>query len=62
MKYMTKNNLKKVTEMFVAKDYDYITAEDMAITCFVAAQQFGEDVLDVVKWIEYTYKPRIVKQ
>ena len=62
MKYMTKKNIEKVTNMIMEKGYDHITAENMAINCFCMAQQFGESVDDCVRTIESTYKPMVVTQ
>ena len=62
MKYMTKKNIEKVTNMIMEKGYDHITAENMAINCFCIAQQFGESVEDCVRTIESTYKPMVVTQ
>lgn len=60
MKYMTKKNIKKVTEMIMKKGYDPITAENMAINCFCMAQQFEMAVEDCIVIIEDTYEPREV--
>ena len=60
MKYMTKKNIEKVTDMIIKKGYDHITAENMAVNCFCIAQQFGENVEDCVRRIEETYNPRVV--
>ena len=62
MKYMTKKNIEKVTNMIMEKGYDHITAENMAINCFCIAQQFGESVENCVRTIESTYKPMVVTQ
>lgn len=61
MKYMTKKNMEKATNIIMQKGYDRITAENMAVNCFCAAQQFNESVEYWVSRIEETYKPRIAQ-
>lgn len=61
MKYMTKKNIEKVTNIIMKKGYDKNTAENIAINCFCIAQQFNEKVEDLIMRIEDTYNTQIVK-
>lgn len=53
--------MEKATNIIMQKGYDRITAENMAVNCFCAAQQFNESVEYWVSRIEETYKPRIAQ-